>query len=135
MRIQLSGILHIVALVFFLVAGAVNVVFMVRVGESDWYMHLGMWILIFGYYLLLVNAIWKKRHKRSWLNLVMLTVVSAFWAYVLYDRIPPRLVLDSLVEREALPTLWVSIVLLCLGVILVLTQMVIARLPAKPSEE
>ncbi|MBM4354254.1 MAG: hypothetical protein FJ109_10745 [Deltaproteobacteria bacterium] len=99
----------------FVALGAVVEVAQARsVGIADWYMHLGMWVLLLVYYLLTTWAVVTGRRVRSWFNLVIVEALSIFWVAMLLHRIPPQKVVveGQLVWREAMTLGWVSVALL-----------------------
>lgn len=110
-------VMNFATLAAVLLATMVEVVAVVGAGMADWYMHLAMWALILTYFVLTTWMVATHRRIRSWLNVVILEVLSVFWIWILYTKIPPEkmVVADQLTLREPLYILWVPILLLGLA--------------------
>jgi hypothetical protein len=100
-----------------LLAAIVEVIAMVGASVADWYMHLAMWVLIITYFVLTTWMVATGRRIRSWLNVVILELLSIFWIWILYSRIPAEKVViaEQLTLREPLYILWIPIFLLGLA--------------------
>jgi hypothetical protein len=95
------------AMTLFAASATLGILAVTGAGLADWYMHVGMYIVIFSFFVIYLKAhLAEKRFSRH-LYAVLTTGLMLFFAVVLHDLVPPREVLDGavVVIREAIPWL------------------------------
>ena len=104
----------ILVLAIYLAAVVGGLVIAVSGGLSDWFMHVGMYLVIFAFLLLYLKAHMKRARVAKFLFGLVTVCLLAFFAWVLFDlRAPRQVVSDAgLVLRDALPGFGVIGVLL-----------------------
>ena len=115
--------------------GATSGIVIVLIGSPpigrlpDWYMHVGMYFVLFTFLFLYIQA-WQRRKaaNRFLYFLASVTGIGTF-VWILYDRMAPRMIIvdieanDAPVMRGAMSSLWIPIVFLAmagLGLLMVL---------------
>ncbi len=101
-------------LILFGLASVITVGVVILQGVRDWYLFVGMILVIFSYLILYIKAHNHGRRILRFLSLVTVTGLLVFWDIILLDRIPARAVFvdGHVIDRAPLTTLWVPIVLL-----------------------
>ena len=102
-------------LALYLAAAGSGLWFVLEADLADWYMHAGMYIAILSFLGIYVKAHVTKRRFSRGFYLVTTTLLLLFFAVVLFDLAPARLVLSAQglpIEREAIDGLNIPAVLL-----------------------
>jgi hypothetical protein len=101
-------------LILFGLASLITVGVVILQGVRDWYLFVGMILVIFSYLILYIKAHNHGRRILRMLSLVTVIGLLVFWDIILLDRIPARTVFvdGRIMDRAPLTTLWVPIVLL-----------------------
>ena len=109
------------------VAAGLGTVAALNADLPDWYMHMGMWGALVIYVLLYLNSFYGRRLIRQWFNLAIFVAVSLFWMYVLRGLVPAQTmaVEGEILERSALPVLWVPVALLIIEDLLLIAHAVV----------
>jgi hypothetical protein len=122
-------------LLLLVAAGLSGVLIALRGAVRDWYMHLVMYCVLGLFVLLYIKAHYRAGIVRRLGSAASALVLICGFAYVLYDRISARRVWsgDVVIERAALPELWIPIGLLAAtGVGLLLHVAVVGRYWRRP---
>ncbi len=104
----------------------------------DWFMHVGFYVVIFAFTILYVKAHLLRRRIARGVFAIVTVVLQLFFAWVLVDLVPPRIVVTPIVvegretidavRRGALPELWIPAVMLAASASLLLMHwLVLAR--------
>ena len=104
-----------VTIALYLAAAVSGLWFVIEADLSDWYMHAGMFIAILSFLGIYVKAHVTDRRFSKGFYLVTTILLLLFFAFVLFDLAPARLVLSPEgfpVEREAIDGLTIPAVLL-----------------------
>ena len=107
----------IAMLLSFLAATVVGMVSVLTNPVRDWPLFGGMFLVVLSYMVLYIKAHQRRRKILRTISMAMSEALIVFWVAILVDRIPARKVLIDgvVVQREAMPLLWLSVILVGLS--------------------
>jgi len=115
---------------FYLVTASVGVAATAVEGIHDWFMHLAMYVVVLSFLILYVKSHLMRKRVACALYALVTTGFMAFFAWVLNDLVPSRLVIvdSETIERPTAQLLQVpSVMLIVAGLGLLLHWLILAR--------